>query len=182
MRFFRDAIITVALLLTLGTIGILAVVRTAGLTADDEPGRLERSVAGQLVRLSIPNTAEREKNPFADQTEAWSEATDHFADHCAMCHGRSGRGDTGIGQNMYPRVPDLTSADVQNRSDGTLFYIIQNGVRWTGMPSFKHEHSAEDTWRLVALIRRLPSLTDADLPSHSGESEPLQNEKPSHPH
>ena len=62
-------------------------------------------------------------------------------DHCAVCHGRGGKGDTGVGKNMYLRVPNLTGPDPQSRSDGALFYIIQNGVRWTGMPAWKGEHS-----------------------------------------
>jgi mono/diheme cytochrome c family protein len=64
---------------------------------------------------------------------------------------------------MSPRVPDLTVAEVQERSDGALFHIIQNGVRWTGMPAWQTEHSPEETWRLVSLIRRMPTLTAADL-------------------
>src|SRR5262245_50706423 len=171
MRFLRDAIITIALLVTIGAIGALAVVRNAGLTADNEPSRIERSVAGQLVRLSIPAAAERQANPVGADTSAWREAVDHYLDHCAGCHGRNGHGDTEIGQNMYPRVPDLTSETVQARSDGALFYIIQNGVRWTGMPAWKQEHSPEETWKLVAFIRKVPTLTEADLPV-AGEKAP----------
>jgi cytochrome c553 len=177
MRFLRDAIITIALLITIGAIGVVALARNAALTANDEPGRLERSVAGQLVRLSIPATAERQQNPFRDDPNAWRDAADHYLDHCSTCHGRSGRGDTPIGQNMYPRVPDLTSAEVQGRSDGALFYIIQNGVRWTGMPAWQQEHSLDDTWRLVAFIRKAPTLSDADLPV---AERPAQ--QPSHSH
>jgi hypothetical protein len=44
-----------------------------------------------------------------------------------------------------------------------LYYIIQNGVRWTGMPAWKAEHSPEDTWRLVTFIRKTPTLTDGDM-------------------
>jgi mono/diheme cytochrome c family protein len=79
---------------------------------------------------------------------------------------------------MYPRVPDFTSSDVQSRSDGALFYIIQNGVRWTGMPAWKGEHSPEDTWKLVAFIRKTPTLTDADLK----RDETAKPEPPAHQH
>jgi mono/diheme cytochrome c family protein len=84
---------------------------------------------------------------------------------------------------MYPKVPDLTSTDVQRRSDGALFYIIQNGIRWTGMPAWKDEHSPEDTWKLVAFIRKAPTLTEADL--KIDEPVATTGEKPakeSHPH
>jgi hypothetical protein len=64
---------------------------------------------------------------------------------------------------MYPKTPDFADATVQAMSDGELFYVIQNGVRWTGMPSWKREHSPEDTWRLVSFIRAVPLLSPADL-------------------
>ena len=80
-----------------------------------------------------------------------------------MCHGRDAKGHTEMGANMYPKVPDLTSTEVQRRSDGALFYIIQNGIRWTGMPAWKNEHSPEDTWKLVAFIRKSPTLAEADM-------------------
>jgi len=66
---------------------------------------------------------------------------------------------------MYPKVPDLADARIQAMSDGALFHIIQNGVRWTGMPAWKREHSPEETWRLVSLIRKVPSLTPGELDS-----------------
>jgi hypothetical protein len=68
-----------------------------------------------------------------------------------------------LGANMYPPVPDLTSANVQGRSDGALYCIVQNGVRWTGMPAWKDEHSPEETWRLVSLIRKMPTLKESDM-------------------
>jgi len=76
-----------------------------------------------------------------------------------------------MGENMYPRVPDLADPAVQRFSDGALFSIIQNGVRWTGMPAWKREHSPEDTWKLVAFVRRVPSLTAADLEAIRHESD-----------
>ena len=163
MRFLRDALITIVLLGIVATITVLAIVRRGGLSANVEPGRLERSIADRLVRLSIPSDADRQQNPFSGDPDAWRQARDHYLDHCAVCHGRDLKGTTEIGANMYPKVPDLTSPEVQGRSDGALFYIIQNGVRWTGMPAWKGEHSPEDTWKLVALLRKAPTLTAAEL-------------------
>lgn len=186
MRFLRDALITVVLLGVIAIAVVFTMVRQGGLAASKEPGNLERSVAGQLVRLSIPSEVERQKSPFAGDTNAWREAKEHYMDHCAVCHGRAGKGDTDVGKNMYPRAPDLTGSDVQGRSDGALFYIIQNGVRWTGMPAWKGEHSPEESWKLVAFIRKSPTLTEADVRSNdaaatsSDEPSTHQHEKPDH--
>jgi mono/diheme cytochrome c family protein len=133
------------------------------LSADAEPGTFERTVAARLLRLSIPPEAERQKNPYSDDTSAWQAALAHYDDHCATCHGSDGRGHTELGENMYPKVPDFADPAIQRLSDGALFAIIQNGVRWTGMPAWKREHSAEDTWKLVSFVRQVPSLTATDL-------------------
>ncbi|MBI4167133.1 MAG: cytochrome c, partial [Acidobacteria bacterium] len=66
-----------------------------------------------------------------------------------MCHGADGRSRTNIGRGMYPPAMDLTSPHVQKWSDADLFWIIQNGIRLTGMPSWKAIISDEDTWKLV---------------------------------
>jgi mono/diheme cytochrome c family protein len=177
MRFLRDALITMVLLAIAAAIVTVLVVRRGGLAASDEPGRLERVVAARLVRLSIPADAEGQQNPFAADANAWRKAKDHYLDHCAVCHGDNGKGTTAMGANMYPPVPDLTGGEAQGRSDGAIFYIIQNGIRWTGMPAWKEEHSTDDTWMLVSFLRKLPTLTEADLkpaepPPAAGEGAP----------
>lgn len=162
MRFVRDAIITViGLVALIGTVTYTRV-HAGGLSAESRPGRMERLIATNLVRLSVPADAQRLESPFRNDPLAWRSAADHFEDHCAACHGADGRGRTPLGQNMYPKVPDLGDTAVQRLSDGQLFYIIQHGVRWTGMPAWSQAHSPQDTWRLVAFVRKVPTLTQKE--------------------
>jgi mono/diheme cytochrome c family protein len=163
MRFLRDALITVVLIVVVVVVMAYVQLRAGGLAADTEPGRLEQAVAGRLLRLSISSEAEQQQNPFRADATAWQTAVDHYKDHCAVCHGSDGHGQTEMGENMYPKVPDLAGPPVQGLSDGALFSIIQNGVRWTGMPAWKSEHSHDETWRLVSFVRHVPSLTAAEL-------------------
>lgn len=165
MRVLRDVILTIFVLIVILLVAGVLAVRNGGLSADAQPGGLERALAARALRLSIPDAAERRENPFAADAQAWRSAADHFEDHCAACHGVDGHGKTEMGQRMYPPVPDLAGAPVQARSDGALFYIIQNGIRWTGMPAWKEEHTPEESWRLVSFIRKIPSLTKQDLES-----------------
>lgn len=157
MRVLR-VLVGVLILLVLAGAAAYAFVRNSGLAADRRPGRVETAVARRLVWLSIPARERAAQSPVAQDGNAWRDGADHFQDHCAVCHGSDGRGHSEIGPHMYPPVPDLASGAIQDLSDGALFSIIQNGVSWTGMPAFRSEHSAEDTWKLVAFIRRVPSL------------------------
>ena len=105
MRFLRDAVITILLLAMVAATTAVVVVRRGGLSADTEPGRLERSVAARLVRLAIPADADRQQSPLEGQADVWREAREHYLDHCAVCHGRDAKGNTDMGANMHRRCP-----------------------------------------------------------------------------
>ena len=92
------------------------------------------------------------------------EARRHFADHCASCHANDGSGHTEMGQKLYPRAPDMRLAETQNLTDGELYYIVENGVRFTGMPAWgEGGPNDHDTWHLVLFIRHLPHLTKEEI-------------------
>jgi mono/diheme cytochrome c family protein/plastocyanin len=158
-RILIIGVLTAGLLLAAGA---YAFVGRNGLAANRQPWRVEKAVAQQLVRLSIPAAERRARNPLSGD-EAWREGRDHFDEHCAVCHGGDGRGHSPLGASMYPPVPDLAAADVQRFSDGALFAIIRNGVSWTGMPAFASTHDDREIWNLVAFVRKLPALTAGDL-------------------
>jgi len=133
-----------------------------GLSARANPSRLETFLALRARRLATPSEAKNQTNPVADSAEVQREARLHFADHCAICHGNDGSGDVATGRGLYPKPPDLRGAQTQERTDGEIFWIIENGVRLTGMPAFGGggEHgNSQDSWKLVHFIRHLPSLT-----------------------
>ncbi len=133
-----------------------------GLSARATPSRIETFLARNARGLSIPGDAKNAANPVADSAEVQRDARLHFADHCAVCHGNDGSGDNPMGRGLYPKPPDLRGERAQRLSDGELFWIIENGVRFTGMPAFggSSEHAnSEDSWKLVRFIRHLPQLT-----------------------
>jgi mono/diheme cytochrome c family protein len=100
-----------------------------------------------------------------ESVEGLAEARAHFADHCASCHANNGSGLTPMGQNLYPKAPDMRLADTQGLSDGEIFYVIQNGVRFTGMPAWGSgtPEDEKDSWNLVRFIRHLPSQTPEEI-------------------
>lgn len=157
-----------AVLALLGWLGYQAY--TTGFSAKEEPNALEALLARQLRHLAIPIENRRLRNPLPLTQELLKEARAHFADHCAICHGNNGSGQTVIGLNVYPKTRDLRSLDIQGMSDGELFFIIQNGIRFTGMPGWGTGDPAIDSgsWQLVHFIRHLPSLTDEELEEMKG--------------
>ena len=133
-----------------------------GFSTRDQPSALETALARAARDWAIPATAKAAKNPFPSNAENLTDGMEHFADHCATCHANDGSGNTEIGQNLYPKPPDMRLAETQNMTDGEIFYIINNGVRMTGMPGWGVSHGNDDTWKLVLFIRHLPQLSDQE--------------------
>ena len=137
-----------------------------GFSTREAPSLPEVAVARRFRQWAMPASAANLKNPVPATPEMLQHGLEHWADHCAICHGNDGSGKTTIGMNLYPKAPDMKGQDTQSLSDGELYYIIRNGVRMTGMPAWgkpedgEHDH---ETWMLVLFIRHLPQLTTEEL-------------------
>jgi mono/diheme cytochrome c family protein len=118
-----------------------------------------------MRHYATPSDLRDRKNPVPLTPEVLAEARAHFADHCAQCHGNDGRGQTVIGQALYPKAPDMRHPETQSQSDGELFATIENGIRLTGMPAWGDgtAASARGSWTLVHFIRHLPNLGEEEI-------------------
>jgi mono/diheme cytochrome c family protein len=161
--------ILVLIICGVALLGLVAVVAASllrnGLSARATPTRFEIMVARSARHLAIPSSARIAQNPVLASAEDLRDARLHFADHCAICHANDGGGQTMMGNGLYPKPPDLRLPETQDLTDGEMFWIIENGVRFTGMPAFSNdgEHGdTQDSWKLVHFIRHLPHLTAAE--------------------
>ena len=138
---------------------------STGFSAKTEPHALEIIMARQIRHLAIPIEQRNATNPVPFSPEVLKNARAHFADHCATCHGNDGSGKTPIGKNVYPKAPDLRLSDTQSMSDGELFWVIHNGIRFTAMPAWGDStpEKDQDSWILVHFIRHLPQITQEEL-------------------
>jgi mono/diheme cytochrome c family protein len=161
----RTLVIIVAVALLGLVVAVAASFLHDGLSSRATPNRFEIMVARNARHLAIPSNARVAQNPLLASAEDLRDARLHFADHCAVCHANDGGGQTMIGKGLYPKPPDLRLPETQNLTDGELFWIIENGVRFTGMPAFSNggEHGGmQNSWKLVHFIRHLPHLTAAE--------------------
>jgi cytochrome c len=128
-----------------------------------EPPKLEESIAMSVHDSSIPARYEKMKNPLGAGRVNLIEAGGHYEEHCAVCHGDSGNGEPKFHGLMYPRPTNLLSDDTREMSDGELYFIIKEGIRYSGMPAFgKPGDDDEHAWKMVAYVRHLPKLTPAE--------------------
>ena len=148
-----------------GGVGLIFLKTKAnGFSARAEPSAVETIVAQTARSMALPAGARDKRNPVANSKEVLSDARAHWADHCAICHANDGSGQTEMGSHMYPPAPDMRKEGTQRMTDGELFYIIENGIRLSGMPAWGGQHAeGEDSWKLVHFIRHLPDLSASEI-------------------
>jgi mono/diheme cytochrome c family protein len=153
-----------ALVLLIGSLILYVNASANGFSARTQPTAIEALAARTARRMAIPADAKNKQNPIPQSDTVIAEARAHWADHCAACHANDGSGQVPMGQQMYPPAPDMRKAETQTKTDGELFYVIENGVRLTGMPGWGGSaRTTQDSWKLVRFIRHLPSLSPAEI-------------------
>jgi mono/diheme cytochrome c family protein len=112
----------------------------------------QRSIAAHAAGITPP--------PGYDAPDQIAIGVDHFAAHCAVCHGAPGVPRGAIARGLYPLPPDLAIA-VKQYTPGELFWILKHGIKMTGMPSWA-DHSNEELWATVGFLEQLPGLSEQD--------------------
>jgi mono/diheme cytochrome c family protein len=140
--------------------GLFTLTQSHGFSARQQPSGIEKALAQMARSQALPADVLAKKNPVAATPEVLAEGRAHWADHCASCHANDGSGETPMGQRLYPPAPDMRLTETQQKSDGELFYIIENGIRMTGMPAWGAPGQDETaSWKLVRFIHHLPQVT-----------------------
>jgi mono/diheme cytochrome c family protein len=158
-------------LLILGIVVVAVVAAAAvmtrgmGLTTRRHPLPLEAPLARAARRWVTPASIRIQGNPVPASAEVIEAGMEHWADHCAACHANDGSANTSMGRGFYPPVPDMRAAPTQGMTDGELFYAIEHGVPFTGMPAWGTgtPDGERSSWELVRFIRHLPSLTAGEV-------------------
>lgn len=85
----------------------------------------------------------------------------HYARVCASCHGEPGRGQSPIATSMRPR-PQYLAHVVGEFEERELFWIVQNGVKFAGMPAWPHPQREDEIWSLVAFLKQIRTMAPQD--------------------
>jgi mono/diheme cytochrome c family protein len=128
------------------------------------PGSVETRLATEAKKVTIGG--KDVQNPVQDTPAAVAEGKGHFQHHCQICHGLDGH-NSGVpfADTMSPEVADLGSKDVQDYTDGQLKWIIDNGIRLTGMPGWKDILEDDEKWKIVRFLRHLPAKGSEGIPA-----------------
>ncbi len=89
---------------------------------------------------------------------------------CVFCHGAPGADYMKFAEGLRPDPPDL--ADIgKAREPAQLFWVIKNGIKMTGMPSFGIAGlDDKEIWSIVAFVKKLPNVSEADFKAWSAKA------------
>lgn len=139
--------------LVFGSAALLGAFKTE---ADVRPWRIESRFAQRALGASIQRIR-TEKNPYRVDDAFLLSGLKLFKEGCAGCHGRYGQQSDWGAEHFYPPVPQFSKAPPR-RSEGEIFYIVQHGIRYSGMGGWSGLISKEQTWQVASFLSRLDSL------------------------
>ena len=126
--------------------------------ADQKPSIVEDKVAMAAVDASTDRRAGDAKNPLEATEANITAGAQLYLDHCAGCHGLPSNPDSQFARSFNPPVPEFFK-DAPDMSDSQNFYVIQHGVRWTGMPAWSRTLSETQIWELATFLGNAEKLT-----------------------
>ena len=139
----------------------------------NQPSRVETKIAQESKKIVIGG--KDWLNPVPNDDSSVKNGGEHFQHHCQVCHGLDGHA-TGVifARKMSPPVPDLGAPEIQKYTDGQMKWIIENGIRMSGMPGWKGLVQDDEIWQMVRYVRHLPrrgSLGAPEVFVREGEEE-----------
>jgi cytochrome c553 len=169
MKTIFPVLLTILVLIIAGTIFIYS--GTYNVAASEEHTSVGRWILNTVQTRSIKNHAHREVD--LNLSPSPDKAYRSFTSMCVMCHGSLTQKRWAPAQNMTPMPPSLHEA-AEEWTAGEMAWIIEHGIKMTGMPAFGPSHSRQDIERLAAFVNSLPeyTVTEFELLSKPGTSTP----------
>ena len=109
------------------------------------------------LRNSVATHAVAVQTPPLDNPDLVRLGAAYFHRGCAYCHGAPGIPVNPIARDMLPSPPDL-SASMRPWKERELFWIVEHGLKYTGMPGWVAPEREDEIWAVVAFLKRLPTL------------------------
>jgi cytochrome c553 len=91
----------------------------------------------------------------------------HYRGGCEPCHGAPGSSPNPITQQMLPEPPYMPDV-VHDWEPQHLFWIVRNGLKYSGMPGWVPPERADEVWAVVAALLRLPEMSPEEYQKLSG--------------
>lgn len=120
------------------------------ITNDAKPSRAENWIASYVLQLKVRAHKPRQPSRVAASEEDLDHASTMYQQMCSFCHGAARGRKAPFAESFSPPPPQFVIRPSE-RPTWMDAYVIQHGIRWTGMPSFQGLSEA-DAWHLALYV------------------------------
>lgn len=110
---------------------------------------------------SIETRADKVVLPADLASVSIEEGFKHYHHTCEQCHGAPGLAPSGIREGLNPEPPELHRKS-EDLSPATVFWVVKHGIKMSGMASFGKTHSDKELLAIVAFVKKLPDISEAE--------------------
>lgn len=134
---------------------------SAPVATGDAPMPFEAKMANKALHVRIDKEMPKTV-PIAADEAAYMAGAGIYREHCAVCHGVPGMQQSAIAKGMFPKPPHLfRGKGVTDDEPGETYWKVANGIRLTGMPSFKQNLTDTQMWQVSLLLANADKISDA---------------------
>jgi len=170
MKKFFSALIIVTLVGITGGVAFAFSGMFNVATSWEDP-QLMRWILVTTREYSIEKRAKTITAPELGSKEQIENGYRGFRDMCVICHALPGTEASPVAQGLNPEPPDMAE-EADHMSAEELFWVTKNGIRMTGMPAWGPTHGDRELWDVIAFIKAMPGLSEADYRTLEQETEP----------
>ena len=129
--------------------------------AADPPMPFERRMAGRGLDAHI-DKASVPAPPIQPSEDNYVAAAKIYNERCAVCHGLPDQAPPVIADNMYPHATLMFKGKgVTDDPPQVSYWKVVNGIRLTGMPSFKGVLNDTEMWQLALLVANADKIPES---------------------
>jgi len=151
----------VGILLLIGAVVYYFVSGMAPAAATDRPMPFEKQLASKSLDAHIEKANLPSSPPIPANEENFLGGAKVYKEQCAGCHGLPDQPPPTIANNMYPHAPLLFKGKgVTDDPPQESYWKAVNGIRLTGMPSFKETLNDTQLWQVALLVAHAHDITD----------------------
>jgi thiosulfate dehydrogenase len=131
---------------------------TAPVATSAPPMLFEKTLARMALHARLDKEMPKTVPVNADEA-AYTAGAQVYKEHCAVCHGLPGQGQTAIAKGMFPKPPKLMEGTgVTDDPPGETYWKVSGGIRMTGMPGFVNTLSTTQMWQVSVLLANADKL------------------------
>ena len=166
------------MLIVVSFVGIYGFVHSGifNVAATNKDGPIITWLLNTTMKKSVERRAQNIEVPDINNNEMILAGLSDYVGMCAQCHGEPDKPSGILAQGLNPVPPNLEHL-AEAGSAAEMFWVINNGIRMTGMAAFGKTHQADEIWPVIAFLQSAKDITSSEYSQMKKEAEAYGHHK-----